>query len=415
MESYYVGYGHRSIGDCGSTTMFIEGVSMLVAKAIQDWPLYSGQETSTRAINFSSSPDPVKVVGKLRNPVGSAAGTDILEAWMAFYEEAQRPTATEVRRRYPRQEGEDEVVYERAVKARVFDILRGFLPAGATTQLSWHTNLRQAGDHLTWLIHHPLKDVRDVAFGLADVLAERYPASGASFGDLALLSGIGTKTEGFFDKERRRMWEAETARQYAYSSLKWHYPMHDTLSGQDLQVYKKLFQTRPKGCVLPHFLSDLGQLWFNFDLDFGSFRDLQRHRNGVCRMPLLTTQLGFEKWYLDQLDNLTALEAEALIVRQTKAIGKLMATENVSAEELQNYIAMGFKVPCNVAYTLPAAVYVMELRSGKTVHPTLRAVIHDMIKRFHNEFPDIPLHVDMDADSWTLRRGQQIIAKKEIT
>ena len=48
MEKYYVGYGHASIADCGSTTIFIEGVSMLVAKAVQDWPLYSGQETSSR-------------------------------------------------------------------------------------------------------------------------------------------------------------------------------------------------------------------------------------------------------------------------------------------------------------------------------------------------------------------------------
>src|SRR5262245_27953558 len=56
MESYYVGYTHKSIADCGSTTVFIEGVSMLAAKAIQDWPLYSGQETSTRFIDFSKQP-----------------------------------------------------------------------------------------------------------------------------------------------------------------------------------------------------------------------------------------------------------------------------------------------------------------------------------------------------------------------
>ncbi|MCI5138224.1 MAG: hypothetical protein D3922_07370, partial [Candidatus Electrothrix sp. AR1] len=48
MKSYYVGYGHASIGDCGTTTLFIESVSILAAKAIQDNPLYSGQETSTR-------------------------------------------------------------------------------------------------------------------------------------------------------------------------------------------------------------------------------------------------------------------------------------------------------------------------------------------------------------------------------
>jgi thymidylate synthase ThyX len=55
MEKFYVGYGHKSIGDCGSTTLFIEGVSMLGAKAIQDWPLYNGQESSTRYLDFSKN------------------------------------------------------------------------------------------------------------------------------------------------------------------------------------------------------------------------------------------------------------------------------------------------------------------------------------------------------------------------
>lgn len=41
MSSYYVGYGHKSIGDCGTTTVFIEQVSMLAAKSVQDWPLYN--------------------------------------------------------------------------------------------------------------------------------------------------------------------------------------------------------------------------------------------------------------------------------------------------------------------------------------------------------------------------------------
>jgi len=51
MSTFYVGYGHASIADCGSTTIFIENISILADKAIQDWPLYSGQETSTRYID----------------------------------------------------------------------------------------------------------------------------------------------------------------------------------------------------------------------------------------------------------------------------------------------------------------------------------------------------------------------------
>ena len=73
MEKFYVGYGHKSIGDCGSVTVFIEGVSMLAAKAVQDWRLYSGQEASTRYVDFSQQ--------KFLNPAGAKEGEEIMEGW----------------------------------------------------------------------------------------------------------------------------------------------------------------------------------------------------------------------------------------------------------------------------------------------------------------------------------------------
>ena len=60
MQKFYIGYGHDSIGDCGSTTVFIEGVSIIAAKAIQDTPLYSGQESSTRYLDFSNQSEKVR-------------------------------------------------------------------------------------------------------------------------------------------------------------------------------------------------------------------------------------------------------------------------------------------------------------------------------------------------------------------
>src|SRR3954470_12887396 len=77
MERYYVGYGHASIADCGSTTVFVEDVSMLVAKAIQDWPLYSGQETSSRYIDMSKR--------EIKDPLGTKQSKAVLDAWMKFY------------------------------------------------------------------------------------------------------------------------------------------------------------------------------------------------------------------------------------------------------------------------------------------------------------------------------------------
>lgn len=44
MQKYYIGYGHKSVGQLAGTDIFFEGVSQIAAKAIENHPLYNGQE-----------------------------------------------------------------------------------------------------------------------------------------------------------------------------------------------------------------------------------------------------------------------------------------------------------------------------------------------------------------------------------
>jgi len=144
-------------------------------------------------------------------------------------------------------------------------------------------------------------------------------------------------------------------------------------------------------------------------LDYGSFRDIQRHRNGTCRIPLLTTRLGFNQWYLDQLPMELQQEALELIVNQKELIDQLETTEELR----QYYVALGFNAQCRVSYGLPASIYVIELRSGKLVHPTLRKVAHLMHTALKSEFPDLTLHSDLDPSDWDVRRGSQDIVARQ--
>lgn len=403
MSTYYVGYGHKSIADCGSTTMFIENVSLLAAKAIQDWPLYCGQETSTRYINMAEQ--------NIINPLHSTPGMVIQDDWMQFYKNNQDRVSATVKERYPIKEGEAPATYEKAVKARTFDILRGFLPAGITTQLAWHTNLRQAGDHLTWLRWHPAEEIRDIAVELRMKLGAKYSSSG---GGLSLPSVSGVDSKSQHDADQRSIWEAMVADMCTYSTRPISHSWEDVTVTipQELQeavAGLPFLSHRPRGSVIPHLFSDLGQVTSTFLLDFGSFRDIQRHRNGVCRMPLLTTSYGFEDWYLEQLDEDLQKEARDLIKRQTLRIHQLTN----SSIDRQYYTALGFRVPCSVTYALPALVYVLELRSGKSVHPTLRKVIHQIIWKLKSggKLQNLTLHVDLDPDDWDVRRGLQDITK----
>lgn len=385
MEKFYVGYGHNSIADCGSTTIFIENVSMLVAKAIQDWPLYNGQEASTRYIDYANQ--------KILNPVGTEDGDIIQHKWLEFYNQAKEELIIFLTQKYPQKEGEKDSIYQKAIQARGFDILRGFLPAGCTTYLSWHTNLRQAHEHLALLEHHPLNEVKNLAIKLREELTKQYANSFSH-------KKYSTQ-EHYFEQ-----WVS----QYSYFNPTEHpdFEFSHNLKQDYLQNFKDLLSTRPIKTNLPNFLGKFGQCNFKFKLDFGSFRDIQRHRNGECLMPLLTFDFGFYQWYLDQLPESLRQKALDLLAEQEDAIKKLTSDQLIQ----QYYIPMGYTVAVDVTYKLPAAIYLSELRSGKTVHPTLRKRAQQMGQALADNIENLMMHLDLDLDDWDIRRGTQDITLK---
>lgn len=386
MSTYYVEYGHKSIGDCGSTTLFIENVSMLAAKAIQDYSLYNGQEASTRYLDMAGQ--------EVLNPLGTAEGKLIQDEWMKFYSYAQGKVIPFLKKLFPIKEGEKESVYEKAIKARAFDITRGFLPAGVTTFVSWHTTLRQASDHLKELRHHPLEEVREIAKDVTRSLREQYPSS--------FMHKEYTEEEAFLEKSMQTFtfFDDPKIRAFAYSPR---------IQTEEILAFKEILASRPAKAELPSRLRQYGSITFEFPLDFGSYRDLQRQRSCVQEMPLLSIRHGFYSWYIEQLPQDLQDEAKAFLAKQEKRIEALKASD----VEKQYYVAMGYTVTVKMTGPLPAVVYVAELRSMQTVHATLRVHAQTMGETIKALLPGIAMHHDMSPDTWSIKRGSQDIIKKQ--
>jgi len=388
MEKFYVGYGHKSIGDCGSVTVFVENLSLLGAKAIQDWRLYSGQEASTRYVDFSKQ--------KFLDPTGTKEGEEILENWRKFYLEAQTPVQEHLKKQFPRKESEDQKIYDKAIIARAFDTTRCFLPAGATTNISWRMNLRQLADELMMLRHHPLEEVQDIAEKTEDALKEMYPQS---FGH-----------KRYPETEQYNEFWMKNEYYYQNDNCKDFSLLHDNVDRKMLALYKDAMLKRPAKTELPMAIAECGIVGFEFLLDFGSFRDIQRHRATVQRMPLLTRTHGFNDWYLNSLPIDLKIKAQEFIMLQEKAIEKL----GVSKEIEQYYTAIGYNVACRVSGDLKALTYLIELRSTRYVHPTLVAQTLKMIDILKNLFEKdgLVLHLDSEPNMFDVRRGQQDITEK---
>ena len=400
MAKWLVEYGHKSIGDCATISIFLEKVSMLTAKAIQDHPLYSGQETSTRYVNMSKQP--------LVDPIGSTESKFIHDTWMKFYDENQAELANHIKLNNPRKEGQSEGVYNKTVKARVFDIMRSFIPAGLTTQLGWHTNVRQAYDKLHKLIHHPDPVIREESKMILEYCQKAYP------------SCFNYKTYPATEEYYSKVYSDYTYHENkTYEDIR----IESDINPADLTHHSYALMNRPIKTELPSVLDDLGTIKIRARLDFGSFRDLARHRHGICKMPILTTKLGFHTWYLNQMPPDMQNRALLLIATQTQRINDLDCTDLTR----QYYIPMGFLVGCYLSYGLPSFVYIMELRSEKTVHPTLRMLCQQIRRKLDEDsgidlvgqsypyggiFPKLmKLYVDMDVDSWTIKRGTQDIVR----
>ncbi len=404
MKKYYVGYGHKSIGDCGMAIVFIEGVSMLAAKAIQDSQLYNGQEASTRYIPFDLQP--------IIDPVNTGASGAVLENWRQFYLKSVAEMKEELKLRHPfhpddyppkkdgteKSEEEKMTIWENAINARAFDVTRGFLPAGVSTNLAWTTTLRQFADRITILRNHPLEEVREIAEKLEDAMIEVY--------------------ENSFAKKRYEAMEA-----YLKGPAQDCYYYHDPKSPEMELVhdgvyrkgilndarYTKLIADRPAKTELPKWLGAYGTATFAWTLDFGSFRDVQRQRAVIQRMPLLTADIGFHEWYLNELT--PDLRAEAIAFIESQRVATTGLTDDVAT--LQYYLPMGYKISNFLTGDLPALTYLVELRASSTVHPTLAFQAEKMaalLKKTYGEL-GLKIHLGSVAGKFDVKRGEDTITQ----
>lgn len=417
LEKYYIGYGHRSIGQCGNFTVFLEDVSMFAAKAIQHHPLYNGQETSTRYYDFSNR----EMIQPFLVPAFEESIRQLYVAVLNSCIDKMMTTA--------HLNGTVTSKTELSIRARAFDIARAFLTAGFTTKLSWSTTFDQAQDHLPWLINSPVPELRNIGVAVAAMLREKYPQAiedlSAKVTERSLVFG----SKHFFDdteKMTRLAWrcvpsqEGPTAFHSSFDQM-----LPPQVDGDDVLEFMAM---RERGEALPRSFAKYGTFTFAFNIDYGSFRDLHRHRNGVVYFPHYRSNYKMHDWYTQQLEKLGVMDSngihgmsiresikwlyETLLPRAAKIVGdRYLPGSDAYNAAMMYYVPMGTLTTAVMRYDLPQAVYVAELRSGKTVHPTARLAAQHMARAIH-EYCNfrLALHPDMSEDVGpVLRRAEQTI------
>ncbi len=128
-------------------------------------------------------------------------------------------------------------------------------------------------------------------------------------------------------------------------------------------------------------------------------------------MPLLTSEIGFHDWYLDELTDDLRSEAESLI----EELGKAAQDLTDDAALRQYYLPMGFKISNYLSGDLPALVYLVELRASSLVHPTLAVQAERMADILRETYSDVDLavHINSEPGRFDVKRGEADIVKVE--
>lgn len=417
MQTYYCGYGDDSIGDCADGALYIEGVSMLMEKHLQNNPLYRGTGASTRYLGWAKA----EFIVPNENPVGRA----YVEKLRAFYIKA-RPMMVAL---FARKNGVDmDAVPERnaegklteagkalhtaqtAVNANAFDVVRGFLPFGASTNVAVAMTLRQLRDHVVWLQASDVDEARDVAEAMLEALKGRYENS---FGVKVETEAVRVQREAR-EKEQlefRKKVVTEITKAELADVFHWEGPGCRTFWDTQANNHPArsfpnlLFDSRP--CGLPPYMGiHLPVVEAEFLIDIGSYRDIQRQQSVSKNFPIATAALGVEQWYIEQLDESLKEEAIALLEE-----AKQVSAAFERAVDAQYIVPMAYQVNFRMRGNWDKFDYITELRTKTTVHPTLRRKMAIVAKELNALHP-MQLRFTDSEDVFDVRRGKQTITEK---
>lgn len=381
MKQFYIGYGHKSIGLCGNCVVFVEGCSMVAAKACQAHQKYAGQEISTR---FNDMAD------QLFHLFGEDGGvkrylTNYVNDLRTFYKKAVIDTEKEQALKLGIDMETATLEQKTTVKTRAFDIVRGFLPLGCSTNVAICLTLADMADHVQWMYsHHTFPEVRNLARTIHIALKERHPNT---FLTELQETPISVYSPSF--KEKGVEWENIHNCVYPESAdQSWD------VRGPKVTITKRI--------------------------DYACYRDLQRHTS-VKRSMVRFKIRKFERFYIENLP-LHLQDQAAELVYSLRAFDVdnkgSPVWDDINTHNLLMYaMPMGFKVNYSFFATNSALAYIFPLRSGPTVHPVLRKYICEIYNELDSKFKargweKNPYRIQEEQTQPNFKRGTQTITEK---
>jgi thymidylate synthase ThyX len=397
-----IDYGHQSIADMVPVALFIDGISLWLAYYV--WtlcPTASGQESSTRYINYASQetvdPEQLGIQRELHGEwrkLMSDCYRAYAEAVTIWEEIAAHDPAVA---RIPRGLLDDPADKAQKQVARMrrnygFDRARYFLPIAAPTNTMLLMPARGWVQLCQYLLSHPLPEANSLGDAIRAELALSAPRllKHATYKD-AIANGIRQEFEVVRKLTARTAPEYLRANARTYecpprASLEVTLPL-DATPGQfaeDLRFHDNRY------AWIGHQLKRTA-VRFGWDaVAFGEIRDLNRHRTGTKWCPF--APVGFYA-ALDQIldvfgstpKNVDALHDLAALGRAASARARTLLAEGDAA--CVYWTLLGTQYPFEHLTTADKFIYEAELRTGAGAHFRYARHLRDALALWYEQFP----------------------------
>lgn len=425
-ERVFVGYGDDSIAQLGGAHLACEWCSNLLTKILQRPRLAAYLEQSTRYIAYDS----LMPGGGYRYYRDAALGAPYERAMdhlFETYRNALSLMTASLRGSFPREDKTSEVAYERALRAKALDAVRGLLPAASLSHMGIFASGQTYEQLVLHLLAHPLQEARrygemmleELEAVIPSFLARvRRPERGGEW-----ITFLRSRAEAAREAGARLRLDPPDAEAVGPSVrlLAVHGSEEDVLVGllyeyleaPELTIHAALSDRShaDRARLLRALLIERAnrrhrvgrgfeRVSYRFEIvsDYGAFRDLQRHRLLTIQWQALSPSLGAERPGEIVEAGLGASYDNAL-ERSAEEFHRLR-DEGFEAEA-PYALCLAFHIRYEIELNAREAMHLIELRSAREGHPSYRAVAQEMHRQIAKEHPLIAeamTHVDLSTE-----------------
>jgi thymidylate synthase ThyX len=403
-EKYVLGYGHGSVAEHGCVHLALEDVSIIASKLVEDGRLASYTEKSTRYVAFDRSKmyDPPAVSA---DPCLAAAYSGTLGALLDAYTGWTDDFIRQIKAHTPRSEKQSERGYDAATRATAFDILRYLLPAATFTNIGLTLNARALETLITKLLSQPLLEGRELGARIKAEAQHIVP----TLLKYAEISAYRADTDDAIARLAQEVLSlSETPQDASTVTL-----IATESDADDRLVAAILYGAQPlsmsellgqvcrmdagtKERVVDEYLRRRGRhdapgraleriaCTIEMTMDYGAYRDVQRHRMATQTLQPLSPALG---WVMPR-----EMERFGYADRYKELMTRAAATYAQIAEaglpqEAAYVLPLATRVRALFTWNLREVTHFVELRSARQGHPAYRKVAQDVYRAIAQAHP----------------------------